>query len=110
MRRPWILRSAAGLGLFLLVSLAGVLAWADLHRHPEIVVLEPKQEALFAPLEKSTAHFAVPEGSIVRALETSGDWIKVASGRQIGWVRQSACSPVHPLHGDKMLGPADQVR
>lgn len=109
-RRTLLLRAAIGFGLVLLVSVAGMLAWTDLYRRPEMVVIEPKQEALFAPLAESTAHFAVPEGSIVRALDRSGDWVKVASGRQAGWMRLSSCLAVWPRMGEKMLGPPTGVR
>ncbi|MFH0952763.1 MAG: tetratricopeptide repeat protein [Verrucomicrobiota bacterium] len=93
-RRPVFLRAVAVLGVLLVTSLAGLVQWISLCRNPELVVVGPGQEARFAPLEGSTAHFALPEGSIVRETESSGPWVKVASGKQSGWIRRSACLPV----------------
>lgn len=93
-RRVIFMRLAAVALVVLLVSLAGVCRWWDYRRKPELVVTAPNQQALFAPLANSTPHFALPPGSIVRLEETSGPWIRVASGRESGWIRQSACEPV----------------
>lgn len=108
--RKALWRATVVWAVLLCISLGGILAWADLARRPEMVILESKQEALFAPLEGSTAHFALPEGSIVRVLESSGDWIKVASGRASGWVRRSACAAANPRAHDMVLGAAAPMR
>ncbi len=96
--RPALLRVIVPLALLTAVALGGLGLWSSLRRMPEQVVLEPGQKALFAPLAGSTEHFALPEGSIVRGLETSESWIKVASGKQAGWLRRTACEPVYPWH------------
>lgn len=93
-RRPLFLRAVAVLGILLVTSLAGLVHWISLCRNPELVVVGPGQEARFAPLEGSTAHFALPEGSIVRETESSGPWAKVLSGKQSGWIQRSVCLPV----------------
>jgi hypothetical protein len=90
-RREWVLRVAAVSAALLVLSLSGIGSWWSLTLRPEAVVLEPGQQALFAPLEGSTPHFALPEGSIVRVAEESGDWLKVISGKQSGWARRAAC-------------------
>lgn len=95
-RRAVTARLTGALAVLLVVSLSGAASWHLLDRYPEAVVLRPGQQALFAPLEGSTAHFALPQGSIVRVLETSGEWTKVASGKQTGWIPSSACAAVYP--------------
>ncbi len=97
--RPWrpLLWRALALGtIALAVSLAGIGFWLSLSRHPEVVITQGGQQALFAPIDKSTAFFAVPEGSIVRVQEESGAWLKVASGKQSGWLHSAVCTPVYP--------------
>lgn len=93
--RPILARAGVVLAAGLAVGLAGLGAWYGLCRTPEAVALTSGQ-ALFAPLEGSTVHFAIPEGSIVRVQEESGDWLKIASGRQSGWVPRSTCAVVCP--------------
>ncbi|MBU1692836.1 MAG: tetratricopeptide repeat protein [Verrucomicrobia bacterium] len=93
-RPSWLLRLVFVLLLVLLVAAAGVLEWDRLCRAPEVVVMGKGREALFAPLEGSTAHFALPEGSIGRVVEKSGNWIKLACGAQEGWVQAAHCLPV----------------
>jgi tetratricopeptide (TPR) repeat protein len=94
--RDWSLRAAALAGLLLLLSLSGIASWWSLRLHPEAVVLSASEQALYAPLEGSTPHFALSEGSIVRVMEQSGDWLKVSAGRQSGWIRHSTCETVLP--------------
>lgn len=97
-RRPrWCLRLA-----FMALCGFAVAAAAlfDLHRwqtDPEAVILAPDVQSLFAPLESATAHFRLPEGSVVRIRERAGDWVKVEAGGKSGWIRQSACEAVWPL-------------
>jgi len=79
----------------LIVSLLGIGAWVQLCRRPEVVIIKPQQQALFAPLEQNaTPHFALTEGSIVRAVEFSSGWVKIASGDREGWVKHDVCEPV----------------
>ncbi len=87
----------AGLGA-LIIGLAGLWHWWDYERRPEFVVTAPNQQALFAPLPNSTPHFALPVGSIVRLEEKSGPWIRVASGRESGWIPETAGEPVLAWH------------
>lgn len=93
-RPGWPLKLAAAFFALLLVAGSGVIAWDRLCRAPEIVALGKGQEALFAPLEGSTAHFALPEGSMGRVVERSGNWVKVAHGEQEGWIQSEHCLPV----------------
>lgn len=93
-RPAWLLRLAGLAGLVLLLSAVGFFQWERLCRAPEVVVTEKGHEALFAPLEGSTAHFTAPEGSILRVVERSGSWVKVARDDQLGWLPASACTPV----------------
>ena len=58
------------------------------------VVLEDDVEALFAPLEDSDPHFKLAAGSVVVIQETSGNWPKVKSGQEKGWIRKSSCERV----------------
>ena len=95
--RPWATHILVPLLLLLSISLSGIGYWWMLHRTPEVVVLADHQEALFAPLEGSTAYFALPQGSIARRVDRSGPWIKVALGKKTGWLKESACEEVWPL-------------
>jgi len=95
-QRYWLIRGLATCGILLLLSLAGIGIWNNLCHEPECVIVQGKQKALFAPLEGSTAHFELPEGSIVREHEKQGEWIKVASANQEGWIRASTCATVCP--------------
>ncbi len=89
-----ILRSLA-MGLALIVlSASGIWYWASLEHQPEVVILEPDQEALFGPLEGSTAHYAVPEGSIARVTGDSDIWYRIDVDGQTGWIRKDVCQPV----------------
>ena len=93
-RPGWLWRLIGALVVVLLVAAAGAFEWDRLCGAPEVVVLGKGREALFAPLEGSTAHFALPEGSIGRVVEKSGNWVKLTCGSQEGWVPASACLPV----------------
>jgi len=89
-----LLRTATGLCILFAVSLAAAWVWLGFYYQPEVVVTAPNVKALFAPLENSTAHFALPAGALVRTEETSGNWIKIAYDKQSGWIPQTACQPV----------------
>ena len=95
-RSPRARRLAVALGVLALLGCAGIGFWLDWRARPEWVVLRPGQQALFAPLESATPHFALPPGSIVRVRESAGDWLRIVSGRDEGWVRRAACEPVRP--------------
>lgn len=92
--RPVLLRLAAACALLLVLSGIGLGQWIALFARPEVVVLNGDQKALFAPLEGSTAHFALPVGAIARTEEVSGAWVKVSYNKQSGWIQASACLPV----------------
>ena len=94
--RPWTMHVLVPLLLLLAISLSGIGYWWILHHKPEMVVLADHQEALFAPLEGSTAHFALPQGSIVRCVDKSGPWIKISLGKKTGWLKDSSCEEVWP--------------
>jgi hypothetical protein len=95
-RRLALRRLIAIAAVALACGLAGTMQWISLHRRPEMVVLETGQQALFAPMANSTPHFALPPGSVVRMIETSGPWVKVTYGSDSGWIRAEACAPVCP--------------
>ncbi len=86
--------------LVLLLSLAGISHWALLDRNPEVVITQPAQEALFAPIDGSTAHFALPRGSIARIESVTEGWYKVRLGDKDGWIRQTAARRVAPWRPD----------
>jgi tetratricopeptide (TPR) repeat protein len=90
-------RLLALLAVLLGFSLVAVYRWRSLERFPEVVVTEPGQQALYAPLEGATISFGAPEGSILRVMEIDAPWLKVATGKQEGWIKQTACEPVLPL-------------
>ena len=89
--RAALARALAALLALLILSAAGILNGYLARRTPELVVVEPRQQALYAPLEGSKAYFALPEGSIVRMIEQSGTWLKVTTGRQTGYIQSKAC-------------------
>lgn len=93
-KRAWLTPMAVVTGV-LLISLAGWWQWLSLGQNPEVVVVEPGQEALFAPLPGSTAHFALPKGSVPRVDSVSDGWYRVRLGERDGWIRQTAVTPVH---------------
>ena len=82
--------------VLLAIGSSGIVVWRGYFKKPELVLQAPDQEALFAPLEGSTAHFKLPEGSIVRAEEYSGGWVKVKLGKESGWIKQTTCQAVYP--------------
>lgn len=95
--KPSVLRRAGLCSAILLVlGFLGIANWVNYFKKPELVVQQSGQEALFAPLDGSTAHFKLPEGSIVRAEEFSGGWVKIRQGKESGWIRQTACKAVYP--------------
>ena len=95
-RAPATRRLASGLVAIALVGTAGIGFWLDWRARPEWVVTQPGQQALFAPLDSATPHFALPPGSVVRLREAAGDWLRIRAGRDEGWVRRSAAQPVVP--------------
>jgi hypothetical protein len=96
-RRSLWLRILLAFAVVLGGAATGLAHRAGLRRTPEVVVLEPGQEALYAPLEGSTAHFAVPEGMILRMTDSSEGWVKVQSEKKSGWIRRPACQTVYPF-------------
>jgi tetratricopeptide (TPR) repeat protein len=93
-QRAALARALTAFLALLILSAAGIVNGYVARRTPELVVTEPRQQALYAPLEGSKAYFALPEGSIVRLEERSGTWLKVTTGQQSGYVQSKACAPV----------------
>ncbi|MBN1269000.1 MAG: hypothetical protein JXB04_05390 [Kiritimatiellae bacterium] len=92
--RPIAQRALGATVVVLAVSLAGIAHWRAYRARPEVVITQPGQKAFFAPLEKSTAHFELPEGSVVRTLTAADAWVEVTADGKAGWIRQEACQPV----------------
>ena len=93
-RHLTLFRALAILLALLFLSVAGIVNHSIAQRSPEWVVMEPRQQALYAPLEGSKAFFALPEGSIVRMEEQSGTWLKISTGQQSGYVPSKTCARV----------------
>lgn len=92
-RTGWRWAALLGGGI-LISSLWGIYYWMGLERHPEVVVLKPGQEALFAPIPGSTAHFSAPVGSVVRVDVTAEDWLRIRTGGKTGWIKQESVEPI----------------
>jgi hypothetical protein len=93
--RRWpLLRLAAVMGAVAVVGILGLWTWRGFERHPELVVLHDTQNALHAPQAAATPRFPLPEGSVVRAREYQGEWVRVSHGQLAGWIRRAACAPV----------------
>jgi len=99
-RRVIFLRLLIPTGAVLLVSLAGIACWYQLYHTPEAVVISRTQEALFAPLADSTAHFSIPEGSIIRIQESSKQWVKISCDGKSGWIPKTSCLEIIPSQAE----------
>ncbi len=99
-RRGAILWRRLSLLLFLalIVTGAGAAHWISLSIHPEVVVTEKDQEALFAPLDGATAHFTAPQGTVGRQLDRRNGWILVSVDENRGWLKESSLEAVYPLY------------
>ncbi len=91
---PLALRLMLLFGAALLLTLAATLHRVRLQSEPEAVVIASGQSALSAPLAGSTTLFKLPEGSVVRVTDRSGEWMQIAAGPQTGWIQQDVCTPV----------------
>lgn len=99
---PLIRRTLITILVVFVIACCGIADGISRRLHPVAVIVEPDRKARFAPLEGSTVHFEVPEGSIVRVIDQQDTWLRISAGRQKGWVPQTACAPVLPTD------PADQ--
>lgn len=91
--RPYWLRQCTILAIALLFLAAAGFAhswWQQ--RNPLVVVTKGQVHALFAPLSDATPFFDTPEGSTLRLVEQTGDWLRVRSGKQIGWIPSQDCA------------------
>lgn len=79
-----------------LVAVAGMAVWMGLRARPELVIIQSGQDALFAPLEGSTPHFALPKGSTARVEARTEGWYRVRVGDRDGWIRERAVVRVSP--------------
>lgn len=93
-RLPWIKRCAILAAAGLAFAAAGGWYWHQYRHQPEVVVTRPGVQALFAPMKGALVHFALPEGSRARMREQSDRWIKIAVGRQEGWIPRDTCDPL----------------
>lgn len=87
-------RFAAATGAVAAAALLGLWTWRGFDRNPELVVLRETENALRSPLASASPSFPLPEGSVVRARDFQGEWVRVTHGQLAGWVRRAACSPV----------------
>ena len=92
--RPVTRPAAAALFLLLWVAVAGWAAHHHLQRVPECVVMTGNQKVLSGPLETATPILAIPEGSIVRKLDTRGAWVEIQDEGTRGWLPATALAPV----------------
>jgi hypothetical protein len=94
--RSIFLRAAAVAAVLAFAALLGLRTWRGFERHPELVVLDDTRNALQAPQDSASPRFPLPEGSVVRAREYQGEWVRVSSGQLTGWIRRADCAPVLP--------------
>lgn len=94
-RGPAPLRGAIACAALGLVALSGLGQWWMLQAEPEVVMRE-RQQALFGPIAGEKPHFALPEGSVVRELDRNGEWVRVRSGGETGWIPARSCQRVYP--------------
>ena len=75
------------------VALVSQTLWVD--AVPRAVAVADRAEAKFSPSDTGTTHFTLPEGAVVRALQSQGGWVQVRrrDGRT-GWVAQAAVRPL----------------
>lgn len=59
---------------------------------PEASVIK-HETARLAPAHSAVASFDLPEGSVVRVLETYGNWTKISFENKRGWVPKAALRP-----------------
>ena len=86
--------ASAAFTLLLLVAFGGIWAHHDLRQTPECVVMAGDQKVLSGPLETATPILAIPEGSIVRKLDSRGTWIEIQEDTTRGWLPAAALAPV----------------
>lgn len=85
-------RAAAVCAVACVAGLAGLRHWRTLEA--ERVAIAPGVSALYAPLDGASAHFTVPCGSILAAIEDQGPWVRVRLAGREGWIPASAAEPV----------------
>ena len=95
-RRRFFRQATLFFSALLIISVSGMFHWYLWKRKPEVVITASTLHALYAPLENSTPHFALPPGSLVHLEETSGPWIKISSGQSEGWIPRSSCEQIYP--------------
>ena len=93
-RASTLRKAAAGAFAVALLGAAGYGTWWSLQHRREAVIVGSNVSALFAPLSDAKPHFTLPAGSIVRTREKSGDWLRVDTGDESGWVRAGDCELV----------------
>ena len=98
-----ILRNILYASLTLLViSIAGTSHWLLERARPEFVITDNAVQALFAPLQDSTPHFALPPGSILSVEERADGWVRVRQNKRTGWVQDTQGQAVWPwTHSSK---------
>ena len=97
-RHTWMKHLALLALAGLLLAALGTWYWHQYRRQPEAVVTRTGVQALFAPMPGAMVHFALPEGSRLRVHEQTERWMKIAVGRQEGWIPREACVPLSLPH------------
>jgi hypothetical protein len=91
----WLLARLGALTAALTVAaVLGLWTWRGFDRAPELVVLNDTLSVLRAPQAAAPPHFSLPEGSLVRARERRGEWVRVSHGQLSGWIREASVAPV----------------
>jgi len=93
-RRPrWLLSIAAGIGVIALVSSTSLMRrlLADDWQRQAVVISGGETASRFEPAANGTVHFVLPEGTVVRILETRDTWVQIArcDGRR-GWIERKS--------------------
>lgn len=79
-------RALAIAAAVLCVSLAGTGEWIRITHHDEAVVMQEQQDVHLAPTLLSRSTFTLPAGALVLIQERAEGWVKVAAGKQTGWM------------------------
>ncbi|NCD33880.1 MAG: tetratricopeptide repeat protein [Spartobacteria bacterium] len=92
--QPALLRILAINAVLLAIAIAACANGFMLQHQKEAVIIAKSPTAHSAPLSDSTTLFKLPEGSVVRIIGTSGEWINIDASGQHAWINKKDCSAV----------------